>query len=111
LEDLIIKFMELLIFFPYIKDEKVKVQRFIIYLPYSYKDRIKFDNPKTLNEVLEKEMICYDQYKQQSDNPKAWREKKQDKLNQRKNGFNPSPFQNMTKGYQEQNFHRNTPQV
>jgi hypothetical protein len=104
MEDLITKFLELLRFVPYIKDEKVKVQRFLSCLPQSYKDIIEFDNPKTLNEVLRKERICYEQYKQRSENPKAWREKKQEKLNQRKKGFKPSPFHNMSKGHQENNF-------
>jgi hypothetical protein len=33
MEDIINKFMELLSSVPYIKDEKVKVQRFLTYLP------------------------------------------------------------------------------
>jgi hypothetical protein len=49
MEDLITKFMELLRFVPYIKYEKVKVQRFLRCLPQLYKDIIEFDNPKNLN--------------------------------------------------------------
>jgi hypothetical protein len=52
MEDIITKFMELLIFEPYIKDEKAKFQMFLSCLPQSYKDKIEFDNPKDLNEVL-----------------------------------------------------------
>ena len=40
MDDLINKFLELLIFVPYIKEDKVKIQRFLICLPQSYKDRI-----------------------------------------------------------------------
>jgi hypothetical protein len=83
MEDLITNFLELLRFAPYIKDEKVKFQMFLICLPHSYKDIIEFDNPKKLNEVLRKDRICYEQYKRRSCNPKTWRGKKLEKLNQR----------------------------
>jgi hypothetical protein len=52
MEDLIIKFMELLRFMPYIKEKRVKSHRVLSFLPRSYKDVIEFDNPKTLNKVL-----------------------------------------------------------
>ena len=54
MEELINKFLDLLRFVPYIKEEKVKVKRFLSSLPQDYKDRIEFDNPKTLDEVLRK---------------------------------------------------------
>ena len=63
MEELINKFLELLRFVPYIKEEKMKVQRFLSYLPQDYKDRIEFDNPKTLDEVPRKARLCYEQYK------------------------------------------------
>ena len=40
MEDLINKFLDLLRFVPYIKEEKVKVQRFLSCLPEAYKDKI-----------------------------------------------------------------------
>jgi hypothetical protein len=64
MDDLINKFLELLRFVPYIREDKVKIQRFLSCLPQSYKDRIEFDNPKTLSEVFRKARMCYDQYKQ-----------------------------------------------
>ena len=63
MEELINKLLDLLRFVPYIKEEKVKVQRFLSCLPQAYKDRIEFDNPKTLDEVLRKAQLCYEQYK------------------------------------------------
>jgi hypothetical protein len=33
MDDLVNKFLELLIFFPYIREEKVKIQRFLCFLP------------------------------------------------------------------------------
>jgi hypothetical protein len=54
MDDLINKFLDLLRFVPYIKEDKVKIQRFLSCLPQSYKDIIEFDNPKSLNEVFRK---------------------------------------------------------
>ena len=60
MEELINKFLDLLRFVPYIKEEKVKVQRFLSCLPQAYKDRIEFNNPKTLDEALWKARLCYE---------------------------------------------------
>ena len=60
MEDLINKFLDLLRFVPYIKEEKVKVQRFLSYFPQAYKDIIEFDNQKTLDEVLRKSRLCFE---------------------------------------------------
>ena len=49
------KFLELL---RYVKDEKVKIQRFMSGLPQSYKDRIEFYEPKTMEEVIRKAKYC-----------------------------------------------------
>jgi hypothetical protein len=54
MNDLINKFQELLRSIPYIKEDKVKIQRFLIFLPHSYNEMIEFDNPKSLNEVFRK---------------------------------------------------------
>ena len=78
MEDLINKFLDLLWFMPYIKEEKVKVQRFLSWLPQSYKDRIEFNNQNTLDEVLRKSILCFEQYKQRNDISKAWKDKKQE---------------------------------
>jgi hypothetical protein len=107
MDDLIKKFLELLRFVPYIREDKVKIQRFLSYLPRSYKDRIEFDNPKTLSEVFRKAQMCYDWYKQRSKIPKARKDKKQDRMNQWKKGFQPTPFQNMPNNSQRKYFHSN----
>jgi hypothetical protein len=73
---------------PYIREDKVKIQRFLRFLPQSYKDKIEFDNPKTLSEVFRKAKMCYDQYKQWSELPKAWKDKKHDIMNQRRRAIN-----------------------
>ena len=60
MEELINKFLDLLRFVPYIKEEKVKVQSFLSCKPQAYKDIIEFDNLKTLDEVLRKARLCFE---------------------------------------------------
>ena len=55
------KFLYMFHFVPYIKEEKVKVQRFLSCFSESYKDQIEFANPKTLDEVLRNERLCFEQ--------------------------------------------------
>ena len=55
------KFLSLLRYVPYIVDKKPKVQRFLSYLPFHIKDRIEYDNPKTLEEAMRKVNFCYEQ--------------------------------------------------
>ena len=47
-------FLELLRYVRYIKDEKVKIQRFLSGFPQSYKDRIDFYEPRTPEEAIRK---------------------------------------------------------
>ena len=53
------RFLELLNYGYYIKDEKVKIQIFLSALPIFYRDKIQCDMPKTLKEVIEKENHLY----------------------------------------------------
>jgi hypothetical protein len=89
MEDLINKFLELLRFVPYIREDKVKIQLFLSYLPQSYREKIQFDNPKALSEVFRKARMCYDQYKQ-------WNK-----------GYQPTPYQNEAKSFPRKDFHSN----
>ena len=54
------KFLSLLIYVPYIVDEKPKVQRFLSFLPSYIKDIIEYDNPKTLEEAMRKDNFYYE---------------------------------------------------
>ena len=54
------KFLGFLKYVRFIGDEKVKIQRFVIGLPASYKENIKYDEPKTLNEAIRKEKYLYE---------------------------------------------------
>lgn len=57
------KFLELLRYVPYLKDEKAKIQRFISGLPATYRDQIEFDEPIMLEEAIQKLNNCYEQSK------------------------------------------------
>ena len=63
MEDLSSKFLSLLRYVPYIIDEKPKIQRLLSFLPTSFKERIKFDNPKTLEVEMRKANLYYEQSK------------------------------------------------
>ena len=92
-----ISFWKLLRYVRYIRDEKVKVQHFLSGLPQSYRDRIKFYEPRTLEEAIRKSKYCYEQSKGKPDYHKAWKDKKNEKFDPRKKGFKPSNFRNQQK--------------
>ena len=46
------KFLELLNYADFIKDEKVKIQRFLSGLPKSYRDKIQYDRLKNLKDDI-----------------------------------------------------------
>ena len=54
------KFLSLLRYVSYLVDEKQKVHRFLSCLAYHIKDRIEYDNPKTLEEAMRKANFCYE---------------------------------------------------
>ena len=60
------KFLELLRYVRYIKDEKVKIQHFLSGLPQSYKDMIA-SKPRTLEEAIRKAKYSYEQSKNKLD--------------------------------------------
>ena len=63
MEEYVNKFLNLSRYVKYIWDDKVKIQRFINVIPQSYKDKIEFDEPQTIQEIIRKYKYCYDQNK------------------------------------------------
>ena len=61
MKDLNSKFLRLLRYVPYLVDKKPKVHRFLSCLPYHIKNRIEYDNPKTLEEAMRKANFCFEQ--------------------------------------------------
>ena len=62
------RFLELLHYVPYIKDEKVKIQQFLGCLPPNFQKRIEFSMTKTLGTTLDKDRIYYEQGKIRNQN-------------------------------------------
>jgi hypothetical protein len=85
------KFFGFLKYVDFIKDEKVKIYRFLIGLPSFYKDKIQYDDPKTLSETIRKASYLYKKGKGKVYLQKYWKDKKRKKYNQRRKGFKP-PF-------------------
>jgi len=55
------RFFELLKYIDFIKDEKVKTQRFLSGLPSFYNEKILYDNPRTLEESIRVAKHLYEQ--------------------------------------------------
>jgi hypothetical protein len=49
-------------------------------LPQSYQDKIEFDEPKTLDETIQKAKYHYEKAKHKLEFNKAWKEKRKEKL-------------------------------
>jgi hypothetical protein len=54
-------FLGLLKYVGFIKYEKVKIQRFLSGLPSFYKEKIQYDEPRTLTETIRKAQYLYEQ--------------------------------------------------
>ena len=70
-------------------DKKAKVQQFLSYLPYHIKDRIEYDNPKTLEEAMRKVNFCYE-HNRQKENITNWKAKRNNNFEQKKKYFFPN---------------------
>eukprot|EP00253_Pinus_taeda_P022178 PITA_22178 len=82
MDEFITRFTSLLRYVPYTREEKAKVQRFVSSLPPYMRERIEFDNPKSMDEAIRKARICYQQSKQKGETTsKKWNERKDFKSN------------------------------
>jgi hypothetical protein len=59
----------------FIKDEKVKIQRFLSWLPSFYSENIQYGNPKTLEETIMRTRHIYEQSRGRPILQKAWNDK------------------------------------
>lgn len=59
MDEFVTNFNSLLRYIPYIREEKDKVQRFINNLSTFMKEKLEFDNLKTMDEAIQKAQICY----------------------------------------------------
>jgi hypothetical protein len=54
------RFLELLKYVSFIKHEIVKIQRYLSGLPPSIRDKIQYDDPKTMEETIRREKFLYE---------------------------------------------------
>jgi hypothetical protein len=80
---------------PYIKDEKVKMQRFISGFPRPFRDRIEFDEPNTLEDTIRKARYFYEQFKNKQNLTRTGRRKLI--WDSRRRGLNPQDLRIMGK--------------
>jgi hypothetical protein len=83
-------FLGLLKYVRFIGDQKVKIKIFTSGLPAFYKEKIKYDEPKTLTEAIRKAKYLYKQGQGRESLQKYWKDKKNMKSDQRRKGFKPS---------------------
>jgi hypothetical protein len=60
------RFLELLKYVSFIKDETIKIQRYLSGLPPSIEDKIQYDDPKTMEEMIRRVKFLYEQTKRKS---------------------------------------------
>ena len=80
--------MNLQHYVPYLKEKKAKVYRFMSCLPQTYNEKIEFEMTKNMDEAITKADLCYHLFKQRYKTTKNWQNKKNEKIDQRKKGFN-----------------------
>lgn len=107
MDEFMTKFTSLLWYLPYIRKEKEKVQWFINSLPLFMKERLEFDNPKTMEEVIRKVQICYQQNKQKEYVGKRWIDKKGIKFTSSHKGSKDTVNKGLFRGESSWNMNRN----
>jgi hypothetical protein len=65
------RFLELLKYVSFIKDEQVKIQRYLSGMPSIFSDKIQYDDPKTLDETIRRDKCLYDQHRGRPNFPKG----------------------------------------
>jgi hypothetical protein len=92
------RFLELLKYVSFIKDETIKIHRYLSGLPSFISDKIQYDDTKNLEETLRKSKFLYDQHKGNPNFQKYWEEKKKFKMEKRKKWNKPPFFRNSPLG-------------
>ena len=95
------RFLDLLYYVPYIKDEKVKIQQFLGCLPPNFQERIEFDMPKTLDTTLHKARLCYEHGHLRQENMNRNRDISKNLSDNHKLGFNPPLYKKQTTFFQQ----------
>jgi hypothetical protein len=88
------RLFEFLKYVDFIKDDKVKIQRFLSGLPSFYNEKIQYENPKTSEETIRREMHYYEKSKGRPIFQKSWNDKMKGKKGQKQKGFKSTFFKN-----------------
>ena len=86
-----------------------RYDRFFSCLPYHIKDRIEYDNPKTLEEAMRKANFCYEQNRKK-ESMANWKAKKNNnQYDQKKKDFVPNKNykNNKARNFPNKNFQGN----
>jgi hypothetical protein len=94
------RFLELLKYVSFIKDEIVKIQRYWSGFPAFISDKIQYDDPNMFEETIRRAKCLYDQQKSRPTFQKSWEYKNKFNVDQRKKGFKPPFFKNSSPGPQ-----------
>jgi hypothetical protein len=70
------RFLELLKYILFIKQETIKIQRYLSGFPPSINDNIKYDDPKAMEEMIRREECLYEQQKENPTFRNAWDDQK-----------------------------------
>jgi hypothetical protein len=100
------RFLELLKYVLFIKDETVKIQRYLSGLPSSIGDKIQYDDPKIMEEMTRRAKCLYEQQREKPTFRKDWEDKKKFKMDQRKKGTKTPFFRNSSQGHPSFREHR-----
>jgi hypothetical protein len=92
------RFLELLKYVSFIKEEPIKIQRYLSGLPSFISETIQYHDPKTLEATISRAKFLYDQHKGRPNFQNAWEDKKKNKIEQRENGTKPPFFRNNPQG-------------
>jgi hypothetical protein len=66
------RFLELLKYVLFIKEEIVKIQRYLSGLPSSIGDKIQYDDPNTMEDMIRREKFLYEQQREKPTFRKSW---------------------------------------
>ena len=104
LAEYITKFTSLLHYVPYLRDEKAKVQWFLSSLLTHMNKQIEFMNPRTMDEEIRKERMCYQQSKAKGELGKNWQSKKEYKRNSNLGKSTTNNFKNAARSSMSKQF-------
>jgi hypothetical protein len=66
------RFLELLKYASFIKEEKVKIERYISWIPSFISDNIQYNDPNTLEETIRRDKLTYYHHRGRTTFQRTW---------------------------------------